>query len=44
MGYEIKWLFVKYILNENESLSLCFFINDLEEIEIKVLFFVENFG
>ncbi|HGI2681134.1 TPA: septation ring formation regulator EzrA [Streptococcus agalactiae] len=44
LGYEIKRLSAKYILNENESLSLRSFINDLEEIETKVLPSVENFG
>ncbi|HGI2164543.1 TPA: septation ring formation regulator EzrA [Streptococcus agalactiae] len=44
LGYEIKRLSAKYILNENESLSLRFFTNDLEEIETKVLPSVENFG
>ncbi|HFV0218209.1 TPA: septation ring formation regulator EzrA [Streptococcus agalactiae] len=44
LGYEIKRLSAKYILNENESLSLRSFTNDLEEIETKVLPSVENFG
>ncbi|HGD0031454.1 TPA: septation ring formation regulator EzrA [Streptococcus agalactiae] len=44
LGHEIKRLSAKYILNENESLSLCSFTNDLEEIETKVLPSVENFG
>ncbi|HEN0336523.1 TPA: septation ring formation regulator EzrA [Streptococcus agalactiae] len=44
LGHEIKRLSAKYILNENESLSLRSFTNDLEEIETKVLPSVENFG
>ncbi|HEO4344144.1 TPA: septation ring formation regulator EzrA [Streptococcus agalactiae] len=44
LGYEIKRLSAKYILNENEILSLRSFTNDLEEIETKVLPSVENFG
>lgn len=44
LGHEIKRLSTKYILNENESLSLRSFTNDLEEIETKVLPSVENFG
>ncbi|HFU6786663.1 TPA: septation ring formation regulator EzrA [Streptococcus agalactiae] len=44
LGHEIKRLSAKYILNENESLSLHSFTNDLEEIETKVLPSVENFG
>lgn len=44
LGHEIKRLSAKYILNENESLSLRSFTNDLEEIETKVFPSVENFG
>ncbi|HGD5071675.1 TPA: septation ring formation regulator EzrA [Streptococcus agalactiae] len=44
LGHKIKRLSAKYILNENESLSLRSFTNDLEEIETKVLPSVENFG
>lgn len=44
LGHEIKRLSAKYILNENESLSLRSFTNDLEEIETNVLPSVENFG